>query len=56
MNVYDGERVMRAGLHGGMGMNTLTDEFLTGYNLPFSLREDFRNSMKRLNEEHVDIF
>lgn len=55
-DVYDGERVMRAGLHGGMGINTLTDEFLSRYNLPFSLRDDFRNSMKRLNEEHVDIF
>ena len=55
-DVYDGERVMRAGLHGGMGINTLSDEFLTRYNLPFSLREDFRNSMKRLKEERVDIF
>ena len=55
-DVYDGERVMRAGLHGGMGINTLADEFLIRYNLPFSLRDDFRNSMKRLNEEHVDIF
>ncbi|MBQ2890674.1 MAG: MBL fold metallo-hydrolase [Clostridia bacterium] len=55
-DVYDGERTMRAGLHGGMGINTLTDEFLSRYNLPFSLRDDFRNSMKRLNMEHVDIF
>ena len=54
--VYDGKRVMRAGLHGGMGINTLSDEFLSRYNLPFSLREDFQNSMKRLNKEQVDIF
>jgi len=55
-DVYDGERIMRAGLHGGMGINTLSDEFLNKYNLPLSLRDDFRRSMKRLNEEKVDIF
>jgi len=55
-DVYDGERTARAGLHGGMGINTLSGEFLTRYNLPFSLRDDFRNSMKRLQEETVDIF
>ena len=55
-DVYDGDRTMRAGLHGGMGINTLSDEFLNRYNLPFSLRDDFRNSMLRLKEEKVDIF
>lgn len=55
-DVYDGERRARAGLHGGMGINTLSDEFLTKYNLPFSLRDDFRNSMKRIGKEKVDIF
>ena len=55
-DVYDGERTMRAGLHGGMGINTLSDEFLNRYNLPLSLRDDFRKSMLRLNEEKVDIF
>ena len=55
-DVYDGDRTVRAGLHGGMGINTLSDEFLTRYDLPFSLRDDFRNSMIRLQEEKVDIF
>ncbi len=55
-DVYDGERVFRAGLHGGMGINTLTDEFLSVHHLPFSLREDFINSMNRLKKEKVDIF
>ena len=31
-------------------------EFLDKYGLPYSLREDFKASMKRLNEEKVDIF
>lgn len=55
-DVTDGEETYRAGLHGGMGINTLSEEFLTKYNLPFSLRDDFKNSMLRLNEEKVDIF
>ncbi|MDD6735424.1 MAG: MBL fold metallo-hydrolase [Clostridiales bacterium] len=55
-DVYDGDRTYRAGLHGGMGINTLTNEYLDKYNLPYSLRDDFVKSMKRLNMEHVDIF
>ncbi|WP_407424841.1 MBL fold metallo-hydrolase [Methanobrevibacter sp.] len=55
-NVTDGDRIYRAGLHGGMGINTLSSEFLKKYNLPYSLREDFKKSMLRLSEEKVDIF
>lgn len=55
-DVTDGKEVFRAGLHGGMGINTLSREFLDKYNLPYSLREDFVKSMKRLNEERVEIF
>ncbi len=55
-DVTDGEDTFRAGLHGGMGINTLSAEFLNKYNLPFSLRDDFKKSMLRLNEEKVDIF
>ena len=55
-NVSDGEREYVAALHGGMGINTLSREFLDTYALPYSLREDFVRSMRRLNEERVDIF
>lgn len=55
-DVTDGKEVYRAGLHGGMGINTLSREFLDKYSLPYSLRDDFVRSMKRLNEERVDIF
>lgn len=55
-DVTDGERTFRAGLHGGMGINTLTKDFLDKYNLSYSLRDAFIKSMLRLNEEHVDIF
>lgn len=55
-NVTDGEKTYRAGLHGGMGINTMCRAFLEKYNLPFSLREDFKKAMDRLGREHVDIF
>ncbi len=55
-DVSDGKETFRAGLHGGMGINTLSKAFLNKYNLPFSLREDFCKAMLRLNEEKVDIF
>ena len=55
-DVTDGREAFRAGLHGGMGINTLCREFLDAYSLPYSLREDFVRSMHRLNEERVDIF
>lgn len=46
----------RVGIHGGPGLNTLTDEYLTKNNLPFSRREDYLNSLDRLKRENVDIF
>lgn len=55
-NVTDEKETFRAGLHGGMGINTMCKEFLDKYNLPYSLRDDFVKSMLRLNEEKVDIF
>lgn len=55
-DVTDGNETFRAGLHGGMGINTMCKEFLDKYGLPYSLRDDFIKSMHRLNEEKVDIF
>lgn len=55
-DVTDGKETYRAGLHGGMGINTLSTAYLKRYNLPFSLRDDLVNSMKRLKNEKVDIF
>ena len=39
-----------------MGINTMCREFLEKYDLPFTLREDFKKAMDRLAEEKVDIF
>ena len=55
-DVTDGKESYTAALHGGMGTNTLTSEYLDKYSLPYSYREDFARAMKRLSEERVDIF
>ena len=55
-DVTDGKETFRAGLHAGSGINTMCREFLDKYGLPYSLREDFKASMRRLNGERVDIF
>ena len=52
-DVTDGKRIFRAGLHGGMGINTLSKDFLDRYSLPYALRDNFKKSMLRLNEEMV---
>lgn len=54
--VTDGTDTYIAGLHGGMGTNSLRRDFLDKYGLPYTLREDYVRSMRRLNEEKVDIF
>ena len=52
----DGERRIRAGMFGGAGTNTLTDEFLTSRALPYSNRELFFASIERLKKEKVELF
>lgn len=55
-DVTDGESVYRAGLHGGMGINTMCREFLDKYGLSYDCREKFIAAMDRLKNEKVDIF
>lgn len=52
----DGKSTYTVALHGGMGINTLSREYLDRYSLPHSYREDFVRAMKRLAGERVDIF
>ena len=53
--VSDGGRDLRVGIHGGAGLNTLTEEYLTRYGLPVRLRQDYLDSLDRLRRERVDI-
>lgn len=43
------------GLHGGIGVNTLTDDWLRDHRLPVSLRDDYLSSLKRLRDMPVAI-
>lgn len=55
-NVNDGDKEYIAGLHGGMGINTMNKAFLDKYGLSYDCRDKFRAAMDRLKEEKVDIF
>lgn len=55
VNVEDGKNSIIAGMHGGVGMNSLSRKFLTDYNLPLELRDEFRKGLHRLANEHVDL-
>jgi metallo-beta-lactamase class B len=54
-NITEGNEEYRCGLHGGIGINTLTDEFFKKTKLPLSLRDDFEESLRRMRNEKVDI-
>ncbi|TMV89278.1 MBL fold metallo-hydrolase [Thioclava sp. BHET1] len=45
----------RCGIHGGVGLNTLTDDFLTEHGFSASTRSDYLDTMQRLRNLHVDI-
>ena len=55
-NVTDGEKTYLAGMFGGAGTNTLTEEFLNRFGLPFENRKKFLNSIDILSKYDVEIF
>lgn len=55
-DVTDGNETFRAGLQGGMGINTMSADYLDKYGLSYDCRDNFLKAMDRLNEEDVDIF
>ena len=44
-----------AAMHGGIGTNSMASAFLLEYDLPFDCRRKFKEGLKRLAEEHVDL-
>ncbi len=54
--IEDDTTSYRVGIHGGPGLNTLTDEYLTQYALPASRRRDYVASLHRLQTRSVDVF
>ena len=55
-DVYNGDRVLTAALHGGAGSNTMKDEFLDKYGLSYDCRKHFRDASARLETLKVDIY
>ncbi len=50
-----GNEKIVAAMHGGIGANSMTSEFLNKYNLSFDCREKFRKGLHTLASEHVDL-
>lgn len=54
--VIEGGRACTVGIHGGPGINTLSDDYLRQYGLPAGRRLDYMRSLERLKRKQVDIF
>lgn len=52
----DGIRTLRAGMHGGLGLNTLTKEYLEEHHLPLSNRDRYLAGLERAKKEPVELF
>ncbi len=52
----DGERVVRAGMHGGVGLNTLNREYFERTGEPISHRDDYFATLEKLKAEKVELF
>ncbi len=55
-NVEDNGTELRAGMHGGVGFNSMQMSFLRKYGLSANCRKQFLHGLERLKKEHVDIF
>ena len=55
-DVTDGEETFRAGMHGGVGLNTLNAKYMKENGIPEEMRERFFAGIERLKGERVEIF
>lgn len=55
-DVSDGKETFRAGMHGGVGVNTLNAAYMKAHHLPASLRDRFFEGIERLKNERVELF
>jgi len=49
-------KFLTVGIHGGPGLNTLTDKYLTKHGLSYDARQQYLESLAKLGSRHVDIF
>lgn len=55
ITVNIGDKSFVAACFGGIGFNTLVDDFLKKYNLSTDCRRIFRESLHKVADEHVDL-
>ncbi len=55
VKLHDGENELVAGMFGGMGMNTMRAKYLDKNSFSYDCRDKFKESIKKLRSEHVDI-
>lgn len=55
-DVTEGGKTYRAGMHGGVGINSMQNAFLDRYGLSHDCRRKFIEGLDRLENERVDIF
>ena len=55
-NVFYNGKEYIAGMHGGVGTNTMQNGFLEKYNLPKTCREEFLEGLNKVRNEKVEIF
>lgn len=56
IDIKDGDKTIVAAMHGGIGMNSMTAEFLKSKGLSLDARKVFREGLHALKDEHVDLF
>jgi metallo-beta-lactamase class B len=55
VNIEDRDKSIISAMHGGVGFNSMSKEFLKRYNLSFDCRDKFREGLHKLANEHVDL-
>ncbi len=55
VNIEEKGKSYVAAMHGGMGVNSMTNEFLDKYGLSYDCRRKFKAGLKKLMGEKVDI-
>ena len=55
-DVCEDGQTYKVAMHGGVGTNSMMDDFLQKYQLSTDCRQHFLEGIERLKKEHVDIF
>ncbi len=55
-DIEEDGKTYHVAMHGGVGSNSLTKDFLDKYNLPYSLRDEFIQGIDKVIDREVDIF